>query len=733
MIRPSSTTPPLPFDESMLRAPRKNGLALLNSGNYAGALRCFEHAAAQGKAWAQYLCGCIYLHDGEYYVCPGPWDEAKAQDYLEQAARQGHRNAQFLLGRLWQRRFWQLELNGGDSAPAREQALAWYRAAERKKPADGRQKGVDELLLDWCRRATTPEKQQAFTAWLRQNYLPQPRRSAALLNKLGQRIQQEWNDPALALELYLIAAEASPQPAPGALLRCGQLYEKGIPGQLDPDPARAAGYYRQLTALPAACREKAIAAYHLACLYDQGRGVPQDLTQAMEWYRYADAQDGDALFTAADCLRVSEHYDSGAGLPGGPDPEQGFRWLECALSKLGRAPDDRRGTLQFRLAQRHQAGNGTTADPEQALRLYEGALRNGCADAEEPLRQLAQAMLDEAKALLAAGKEDDALCKLSVLAGSSALQGEADFLLGQHTSPLPLPPLPKLPEDLLSEPNAKSLCSVIRRLAEALRHYHQAAQAGWPAAAALLEQHQSEAARLCREVLQRILKKYYSYGYRLINSYVVVRRRFSWEHQLLIETCKLGETAFQCGSREALLALCDMLAYTDPFGAPSTTVNARLPDSMLLAGAKLGHPKAQWLWGKELYNRRSDPASQTEGLRLLRQAAQSGDPELQYRVAMHLLNHDADSGELLRFPRAVPVTEENTADALLWLEQAAAQGHANAHRERGRMALAIGDYAAACRWLEKSPFAPDAVLLKKARRALRSQRWAAFWGRFAKK
>jgi TPR repeat protein len=62
--------------------------------NFVKALEYWEQAALQGHANAQYNLGVLYYGQGV------PQDFVKAREYLEQAARQGHARAQSLLERM---------------------------------------------------------------------------------------------------------------------------------------------------------------------------------------------------------------------------------------------------------------------------------------------------------------------------------------------------------------------------------------------------------------------------------------------------------------------------------------------------------------------------------------------------------------------------------------------------------------------------------------------------------
>lgn len=77
---------------------------------------------------------------------------------------------------------------------------------------------------------------------------------------------------------------------------------------------------------PLAEQGSAYAQFNLGVLYDQGRGVPQSDSLAMEWYRKAAEQ---GLPQAQVNLAIM--YREGQGLP--PDPAQAYFWFALAESQ----------------------------------------------------------------------------------------------------------------------------------------------------------------------------------------------------------------------------------------------------------------------------------------------------------------------------------------------------------------------------------------------------------------
>lgn len=174
----------------------------------------------------------------------------------------------------------------------------------------------------------------------------------------------------------------------------------------------AANYSQALASfLPAAQAGDADAQYAIGVMYSQGKGVPEDLAEAVRWYRLAAERGHDkAAFNlgfllfqgyadragnehqdAAEALKwlaisgergnamaqalVGEMYLEGRGVPA--DPVTAFAWLHRAAE--GGVPH-----AQFLAAQMMARGNGTTKDNAGAYRYlyrlaqagYPGAAHN---------------------------------------------------------------------------------------------------------------------------------------------------------------------------------------------------------------------------------------------------------------------------------------------------------------------------------------------------------------------
>ncbi|MDE7376880.1 MAG: sel1 repeat family protein [Muribaculaceae bacterium] len=144
-----SVVDPMARFEGMSMAKAFNeGVRHQRKRDYVQALPCFQYAAEQGYAEAQYLTGAIY-----YNGSAGKKDDEMAVKYWTMASDQNHGKAQFDLGQYYYRiedypnamKYWELAVENGLPEPMNNIALCYQ---------EGR--GVDcdeEMALVWYQRA----------------------------------------------------------------------------------------------------------------------------------------------------------------------------------------------------------------------------------------------------------------------------------------------------------------------------------------------------------------------------------------------------------------------------------------------------------------------------------------------------------------------------------------------------------------------------------------------------
>jgi len=150
----------------------------------------------------------------------------------------------------------------------------------------------------------------------------------------------------------------------------GWMYEngRGVPK----DESEAASWY-----LEAAQQGDVKAMNNLGSMYRDGRGVAKDAREAVRWFKSA-AEAGHA--TAQ--VNLGLQYEQGSGVP--KDARQAVHWYHEAAQQ-GRV------TGQFNLALMYHQGRGVAQDMEEAARWYRMAAERGHATAQLLLARLYEA------------------------------------------------------------------------------------------------------------------------------------------------------------------------------------------------------------------------------------------------------------------------------------------------------------------------------------------------------
>lgn len=141
---------------------------------------------------------------------------------------------------------------------------------------------------------------------------------------------------------------------------------KGVPQ----DKTEAARWFRK-----AAMKHNIDAQWQLATLCDEGDGVPQDTAQALEWLRKAGEQG-----VAEAWYRLSVMYNTGLGLP---------QKKELSRDSLRETIRERTAVAAYDAGISKYKGRGTLLDPEGGLRLLREAARLGHPKAPEILVEAA--------------------------------------------------------------------------------------------------------------------------------------------------------------------------------------------------------------------------------------------------------------------------------------------------------------------------------------------------------
>lgn len=222
------------------------GMSAYDRFDYATALRLMRPFADQGNARAQYIVGRAYQFGGRGV----PQDDAGAVLWFRNAAEQGHPDARFQLGVMYD--------NGRGVPQDHVEAVRWFRMA-----ADQGDVVAQRIL--------------------------------GLKYEFGEGVPQ---DDAEAVEWYLLAAGQGDDTAQYSL---GLMYQngKGAPQNY----AEAVKWFRKRADHGAADAELI-----LGLLYAEGQGVPQNYVQAHMWLNLAAA--GFSASETENRNRALAHRDS---------------------------------------------------------------------------------------------------------------------------------------------------------------------------------------------------------------------------------------------------------------------------------------------------------------------------------------------------------------------------------------------------------------------------------------
>ncbi len=118
----------------------------------------------------------------------------------------------------------------------------------------------------------------------------------------------------------------------------------------------------------------ATAQYTLGNMYADGEGVPEDLVEAVRWYRLAAEQGGAEAQYNLGVLYLGIMYEDGRGVP--EDLVEAVRWFRLAAEQGG-------AEAQYNLGVLYATGQGVPQDNAEAVQLVAVSSRArecGCPD-----------------------------------------------------------------------------------------------------------------------------------------------------------------------------------------------------------------------------------------------------------------------------------------------------------------------------------------------------------------
>jgi TPR repeat protein len=322
-----------------------------------------DEAAKQGHAGAQFLLGNCYQFGRGV-----PLEYSEAIKWYRLAADQNNSDAFAALGMMY---------HDGEGGLPQDYSLAmeWYRKAAEAGSPDGafglgllysHGLGVEQNQqegIKWLRRAAEGGSEEA-AKWFQQaadQGLADGQYNLGVMYEKGRGVPL---DIARAAELYEAAAEQGHDRAQSNL---GMLYStgKGVPL----DYMKAAELYRQSIA-----NGNLIALCNLGVLYHRGQGVPQDDIEAVQLYRKA-AEAGVALGQ----FNLGTMYERGLGV------KQDY--MEASRLYL-EAANQNHALAQNNIGDFYETGRGVRQDFTKAAEWYLKAAEKGVSVAQNSIGQL---------------------------------------------------------------------------------------------------------------------------------------------------------------------------------------------------------------------------------------------------------------------------------------------------------------------------------------------------------
>lgn len=133
--------------------------------------------------------------------------------------------------------------------------------------------------------------------------------------------------------------------------------------------------------LPLAEKGDHRAMYALGSMYAGGQGVPQDLKEAMKWFRKA------AIYGRPDAMfKIGLMYDEGHGVEA--DSKQAVKWY-------GKSATSGYSLAQFKVGEMYAQGRGVKQNPAKAYAWLKLASANGLNDADNLITSLEKEMTPE--------------------------------------------------------------------------------------------------------------------------------------------------------------------------------------------------------------------------------------------------------------------------------------------------------------------------------------------------
>ena len=295
----------------------------------------------------------------------------EAKPWLERAAQQGNRDAQFYVGKMYSKGW------GVDKDYTK--AVMWYRKAAEQ----GNRDAQNNMGFMYGRGFGVKKNASIAVRWYRKAAMqggPVAQNNLGTMYKNGQGVEKNLKQ---AIKWYRKAARQGNR---AAQYNLGTMYYYGT--GIEENDAEAAKWYRR-----AAEQDNKFAQYNLAIMYFYGKAVEKDYAQAAKWYRRAAEQgDGEAQ------SKLGYMYDTGKGFS--ENDAEAAKWYrkaalqghKSAIDKIRTEANKENGSAgaMYSLGILLERGIGMKKNVDVAIEWYRKAAEKGNSAALKRLRRSAK-------------------------------------------------------------------------------------------------------------------------------------------------------------------------------------------------------------------------------------------------------------------------------------------------------------------------------------------------------
>lgn len=325
--------------------------------NYADAAGYFAEAAEKGDKYASYTVGRMY-----YRGVGVAQDFAKAASFFTKAAEENVPYADYTLAQMAETGQG-MEKSAENASLLYKKALIEFMEQEKQQPDPLTEFRIAKIYLTGKGTEINPEEGAKWLEKAVGGGNAQAEYELAMMCASGESIPKDEKKAVKLFEKALAAFISSDKDNPnaGQEYRIAQMFEKGL--------GTTVSYSEAIKWYSAAAENgHGHAAYRLGKFYADGISIPQDYNAALKWFhRAAELENKYAYFA------LGKAYFDGTGTV--KDYSKSATWFQ-------KASDDGFPFASYRLAAMYRLGIGVDADTEKADKLYLTAL-SGFRESEE--------------------------------------------------------------------------------------------------------------------------------------------------------------------------------------------------------------------------------------------------------------------------------------------------------------------------------------------------------------